>query len=741
MRRIFIALVAAAAAIGATIGSANASGPSGWSVVRTPNPRAASLHFGALDAVSCAGASACLAVGSGVDLRADQIAIAQTWNGTSWAMTPTARIRGSSASSFAAVSCTAANACTAVGFATNAAALTLPLAERWNGSVWSVQAVPAGRGGSLAGVSCSSATDCMAVGATSDSSGQTVALSERWDGTSWQIVPTPTVPDTVFVQLSAVSCTAPNACTAVGSTTVATFGALAERWNGTAWSLESTPAPGDGVEGFLTGVSCTSATSCEAGGDYINAGFNDATLAEHWDGVSWSVQPTPNPAGGFILQVSGISCSTPTACTIAGWTNLGALVMRFNGSTWGMQPTPPPSGPPFSTAMLNGVACPTSTVCKAVGSIDGTLAESWDGSHWTLQTSPNTPGVLISEFHSVSCASASACVAVGAHDTAAGGNVALVERWDGTRWTMQPTPRVGHALTAMLSGVSCTAVNACTAVGSFDNSAGIQVPLAERWNGATWAIQAVPSPAGAMQASLSSVSCASVRLCVAVGVSQDASAHQSPLAALWNGSVWTLHTTPAPASALQARLAAVSCSNPGSCFAVGEYLNGAITVGRGHAHQSFAAQWNGTAWTATSIARPAGATAGYLDAISCTGASTCTAAGWYPSTSTTKTALAERWDGTTWTIDPSAAVSGAVLSGVVCSSASACTAVGSTQIGHSVAEVWNGATWSMEATPNPVSTARMLQSVACPTDTACVAVGTAVGSAGYNVTLAERYSG
>jgi hypothetical protein len=601
--------------------------------------------------------------------------------------------------------------------------------------------VPPGRGGSFAGVSCFSAVDCMAVGATSNSTGQTIALAERWDGTVWQGVATPSVPSAIFATLSAVSCTTATACTAVGSTTTPTFGVLAEGWNGTSWTLESTPTPADGLQGFLTGVSCTAATSCEAAGDYIDSSFVSVTLAEHWDGAAWTIQPTPNLSGGFILQVTGISCAAPGACTIAAWTNLGALVLRFNGSTWGMQGTPPPPGPPFATAMLNGVSCATSSTCSAVGSIDGTLAETWSGSAWTLQSSPNTPGVLISAFNAVSCATAGACVAVGVHDTAAGGNVALAEGWDGTHWTMQSTPRVSHALTASLAGVSCSAADACTAVGSFDNASGMQMPLAERWNGATWSIQPVPSPAGAMLASLSSVSCASATRCVAVGVSQDGSAHQSPLAETWSGGAWSIATAAVPASALQARLAAVSCSGPTSCVAIGEYLNGAVAVGHGHAHQSFAAQWNGTSWTATSIALPAGATAAYLDAIACTASTTCTTAGWYPSTATTRTALAERWNGAAWTIDPSAAQSGAVLSGVDCSSPSACTAVGSTQTGTSVAEGWNGIAWSMEVTPNLVPITRTLDSVACPTSSLCIAVGAAVGTAGYSETLAERYSG
>jgi len=46
--------------------------------------------------------------------------------------------------------------------------------------------------------------------------------------------------------------------------------------------------------GFLSGVSCSSPTSCIAVGLNDNGGV---ALAEYWNGTSWAVQSTPNPAG------------------------------------------------------------------------------------------------------------------------------------------------------------------------------------------------------------------------------------------------------------------------------------------------------------------------------------------------------------------------------------------------------------------------------------------------------------
>jgi hypothetical protein len=741
MRRLLLAFAAVAVTAGATAGSVQASSGNGWSILRTPNAVSQSLHFGSLNGVSCASSVACIAVGSGVNDRANQIAIAATWNGTAWSAQHTAPVRGAAGAALAAVSCIATNECTAVGYQLNGSALALPLVERWDGTVWSVESSPAGNGGSLAGVSCVGASNCVAVGATSDASGSTVALAERWNGVSWTIVPTPAVPNAPFTELSAVSCSATTACTAVGSTTAPGFGTVAERWNGTTWSLEAMPTPSDGQEGFATGVACTSATVCIVTGDYINDSFNTVTLAEQWNGAAWAMESSPNPSGTFLLQMTGVSCSTASACTAVGWTDAGAVVLRFNGATWQLQPTPPPSGPPFTTAMLNDVSCTSGSECVAIGSFAGTLAETWNGSAWSLSATPNMPGVLNSLLVAVSCPSSTACVAVGNQETAAGGQTSLVEAWNGSAWSIQHTPAVAGALTVMLSSVACTSSTACVAVGWYDSAAGTQEPLAEDWDGHTWSIQSTPIPTGASQSSLAGIACPSPAACVAVGSYQTPTGHQLPFTARWNGSAWTIQPTPMPANALQGRLVSISCASLTSCVAVGDYLNGAVNVGRGHAHQPMANLWNGTAWTSQSIDRPAGAPASYLDAVSCAGAASCTAVGWFMGAAKTQTAMAESWNGTTWVQQSGADVAGATLAGVSCATSSACTAVGATRNGSTIAEAWNGSAWSMQPTPNRVATARQLQAVTCASSAACIAVGSSVGTAGYRVTLAERYTG
>ena len=113
--------------------------------------------------------------------------------------------------------------------------------------------------------------------------------------------------------------------------------------------------------------------------------------------------------------------------------------------------------------------------------------------------------------------SASACTAVGDHKNGAGAFVTFAERWNGRRWAIQATPNPPGGLTSSLFGVSCASASACTAVGDYKNGAGTFVTFAERWDGRRWAIQTTPNPPGAHHSSLFGVSCASASACTAVG--------------------------------------------------------------------------------------------------------------------------------------------------------------------------------------------------------------------------------
>ena len=115
---------------------------------------------------------------------------------------------------------------------------------------------------------------------------------------------------------------------------------------------------------------------------------------------------------------------------------------------------------------LFSVSCVSATECVAVGytstgSAVETLVMVWDGSVWSIVSSPNAGS--FDELRSVSCVSASDCVAVGFTNTGSATET-LVMVWDGSVWSIVSSPNAGTSDDALLS-VSCVSASDCVAVG------------------------------------------------------------------------------------------------------------------------------------------------------------------------------------------------------------------------------------------------------------------------------------
>ena len=344
------------------------------------------------------------------------------------------------------------------------------------------------------------------------------------------------------------------------------------------WSLQPTPNP-VGTASSLLGVSCTSSSACTAVGLSESTSVPKATtLAERWNGSTWEIQPTPDPAGTTSPVLRGVSCTSPSACTAVGFAQsatgvITTLAERWNGSTWEIQPTPNPVG--SSISLLYGVSCTSSSTCIATGEFDSqTLAERWDGRTWEILPTPN-PSATFNEFRAVSCTSANACTAVGDYSASTAVQT-LAERWNGRNWEIQPTPSPAAAGYSTLLGVSCAKRRACTAVGTYFDRTGAEFMLAEGSHRSTWEIQPIANPADATRSSLSGVSCLTRRACTAVG-SYDTSppgtgtafAGNATLAERSHGSSWEIQPTPNPATTTTINLAGVSCATLRTCTAVG----------------------------------------------------------------------------------------------------------------------------------------------------------------------------
>ena len=720
---------------------ASAAAPA-WSIVASKNPTAGQ---GSLSAVSCPTATDCFAVGY-ANHAGIQVTLAERWNGTSWTIQPTPNPVNASSSGLLGVSCTAIDNCIAVGEWNTNSTTIVALVERWNGTAWAIQhaAIPAKSTLSvLSGVSCTTATACTAVGDFARG-GAYLSLAERWNGTTWAIQHTPNPAGATYSFLGGVACPTATDCTAVGNSTSTTSVTLAEHWDGTSWTLQPTSAPTGAQSSGFNSVACPDTTGCTAVGYYTDSTGTNLTLAEQRSGTSWVIQATPNPPGYSTL--ASLSCASATACIAVGSysTSTGtqlSLAESWDGTSWTIQSTPNPAG--ARSTLLSGVSCVTAAACIAVGSHSGggstvSLAEQWNGTSWAIQSTPNPAGTLNSVLAGISCTSAAACTAVGDYNNSLGTVVTLVEAWNGTQWLLQQSRNPVGARSSMLSGVSCAAATSCTAVGSYEDSSFNQLSLAESWNGTSWTIQSAPSPSG--YSVLSAVSCTAAGACTAVGTSGTSPA--VTLAERWDGTSWTVQTTPTPAGASTSALTGVSCTGASACTAIGHYndnSNNQVTL---------AESWDGTSWTIQSTPNVSGATFNSLVGLSCTAVTACTAVGSYggPSSGT----LAERWDGTAWTIQSTPNPSGSnssELSSVSCASATSCIAVGSYPPNNcctttTLAEQWDGTSWTIQATPNPHGAQNsVLSGVACTSTTTCMAAGSYAPTGAYNrLTLVERYS-
>jgi hypothetical protein len=398
---------------------------------------------------------------------------------------------------------------------------------------------------------------------------------------------------------------------------------------------------------------------------------------------------------------------------------------------------------PWLTAVTIGFTLLASPIPAAAAPSTAASAQNSVGmkpSHWRIQKSANRDAPS-DGLRSISCLSTRFCVAVGSYGGVSGSPVkTLAEMWNGTAWALQDTPNPRGATSTILESVSCTAINACVAVGRYVSATGLLQALALGWNGNRWTIQAALDPEGSAHDLLSAVSCTAENACVAVGTSANRSVTSTAtLAEVWNGAAWAISPTPNPKSASGGVLNSVSCWSPYGCIAIGGY-----TSPSGNTAETLAEVWNGVTWAIQPIPKPSGSISGGLDAVSCTSARACTAVGQYfVGSFVSFTTFSEVWNGHRWSIESTDNLphASAYLLGVTCTSAHACTAVGQysprPNVILTLGEAWNGSSWTIEPTPNPQGTSNSdLSGVSCTAARSCAAVGSAPSG-----TLAETEGG
>lgn len=305
----------------------------------------------------------------------------------------------------------------------------------------------------------------------------------------------------------------------------------------------------------------------------------DATLsfAEHYDGKKWSVKPTPNTGVNF-NSFYGLAASQGQAWAVGEYLNSNyqdrALIETWDGHSWSIANNPQPGS---VRDMLFGASALSPSDVWVVGDQEGrkgvfeTLVEHWDGSAWTVVPTPD-PGATGNHLYAVDAVSPDDVWAAGMQLSGSSPDHGLVEHWDGQKWSVVPRPASGSASLVMLDGIAATASQVWVA-GEADSPEGGGQPLVEGYQNGTWKDAALPTvPDGANWTNLWGITTAGGSVW-AVGTYVDpATDNNNDLVLQGTDGSWSIDPAPNPGNG--SNILGGITNVDGQLWAAGVYDNG-----------------------------------------------------------------------------------------------------------------------------------------------------------------------
>jgi hypothetical protein len=320
---------------------------------------------------------------------------------------------------------------------------------------------------------------------------------------------------------------------------------------------------------------------------------------------TWDVVPTPNrnsdQMDNLLQDVAVMSADDAWAIGQAQVREEGGrgrtVILRWDGSRWRAVRHPQ------RWDGLAALAGSSPSDVWAVGTSRGAqgLVLNWNGVRWRTVQAVD-PGTRVWYFTDI--------VAIGPNDVWAVGftvskgvGATLIEHWDGTRWSIIPSPNpppwASRATSAGLTSVGASSTSDVWAVGSWNVgcpsggcSGGVVHTLTERWDGTSWAIVPSPDAPGTVRTAdyLLSVSVAGPTDAWAAGVvtgSGFGGKSDRQLLERWDGYSWTV--VPGADRSGASGLSDVVAVSPDDAWAVGQ-------TGAGFTRASIE-RWDGTSWS------------------------------------------------------------------------------------------------------------------------------------------------
>jgi hypothetical protein len=286
----------------------------------------------------------------------------------------------------------------------------------------------------------------------------------------------------------------------------------------------------------------------------------------------------------------------------------------------------------------------------------------------------------------------------------------LTEHWNGSAWTVVSTPSYGGGFND-LTGVAANDSNDVWAVGNWSNGTAFYT-LAEHWNGSSWAGVTTPQPSSTVQA-LGGISALSSSNMYSAGFYLDNTTHlERTLILHWDGSAWSMVTTP-NLGAGDNILQTVTARAANDVWAVGNYrVLAGIGSPTNNPWQTLIEHYDGSTWTAVTGTNPVSGD-NVLFNVSASSATEAWAAGYTDNSGLAggQKTLTEHWNGTAWSTVASTNIAGTgdnMLIGVLSLSPTNAWATGfgkvdtaNTTGGTALAEHWDGTTWTTETAESP----------------------------------------
>jgi hypothetical protein len=308
-------------------------------------------------------------------------------------------------------------------------------------------------------------------------------------------------------------------------------------------------------------------------------------------GPSWSTVASSQ----HLRKPSAIAAIASNDIWVVGSTKDTAHAIRtgaehWNGSSWSQVPAPDVG---TGANQLNGVDALTSNNVWAVGYSTSsgrqkTLIERWNGTQWRVVTSPNAGTSGDNTLTSVDALSSTNAWAVGSSRTATS-RKSLIQRWNGTSWTIVSSPNPGTLGNSLL-GVEATGPNDIWAIGWKNSGDGLR-SLLLHYNGTGWTEAAGVPRVGTGDNVLTGISAVSSDDVWATGYYIEGTKYKT-LALHYNGTTWSHVPSPNGADGTNI-LMGINASSPTNAWAVGFEYRAAL-----HHYVASTQQWNGSSWAA-----------------------------------------------------------------------------------------------------------------------------------------------